>query len=114
MRRAMHHRRAEETRVTGGASERGGVYHVVATGGGATWCEFASKIFELAGVEVDITPTTQAAWGAAAPRPAYSVLDNTSLRLMGHEQALMPSWDEQLEAFFSRHGQALRDEFVSP
>ena len=49
------------------AFERGGVYHAVATGEGATWCEFASKIFELAGVDVDITATTQEEWGRARP-----------------------------------------------
>jgi dTDP-4-dehydrorhamnose reductase len=39
-----------------------------------TWHEFARAIFELAGVKADLTPITSREYGAAARRPAYSVL----------------------------------------
>lgn len=53
-----------------------GVYHMT-NGGQCTWFDFAAEIFKLAGVAVDLLPTTTAAFGSPAPRPAYSVLANT-------------------------------------
>ncbi len=63
-------------------TERHGTYH--ATNQGAlSWHEFAAMIFELAGVPADLAPTTTAAFGAPARRPAYSVLANRELPLAG-------------------------------
>ena len=73
-----------------------GTYHAVA-GGGCSWFEYASKIFEVLGVDVDLWPVDQKSWGAAASRPAYSVLDNAMARVV-QVQALEP-WDVALEAF---------------
>lgn len=81
-----------------------GTYHAVAHGG-CTWYEYAKKIFEVLGVEVDLEPTTQAEYGAPAPRPGYSVLDNALLRLQGLDD--MAPWDEALELFLVKHGEAL-------
>lgn len=67
-----------------------GVYHM--TGGGhCTWYEFASEIFRLAGVNVNVRRTTTEAFNAPAPRPAYSVLANTRA-----PEIVMPHWRDGL------------------
>jgi dTDP-4-dehydrorhamnose reductase len=50
-----------------------GIYHVT-NSGSCTWYEFARTVFELAGVPASLTPISSAEYGAAARRPAYSVL----------------------------------------
>ena len=50
-----------------------GVYHVAAAGD-CTWAEFAEAIFAEAGLATRVRRITSAEFGAAAPRPAYSVL----------------------------------------
>ena len=50
-----------------------GVYHVAASGD-CTWAEFASAIFEEAGLPCRVREISSADWNAPAPRPAYSVL----------------------------------------
>lgn len=61
---------------------RFGTYHVT-NGGQCTWFEFAKAIFEEARLDVRVEPTTTQAYGAPAPRPAYSVLDNRKANLTG-------------------------------
>src|SRR5262249_13747290 len=50
-----------------------GLVHVT-NAGSCTWHELASAVFELSGMDVPVTPITSAEFGAAARRPAYSVL----------------------------------------
>ncbi|MET4805202.1 dTDP-4-dehydrorhamnose reductase [Limibacillus sp. MBR-115] len=56
-----------------------GLYHFCGAGGPVTWFDFASEIFcQAAGYGLPIPRlerTTTAAFGAPAPRPAYSLLD---------------------------------------
>lgn len=59
-----------------------GLYHCTAAGE-ASWYDYARAIFDLAGVAADLSPTTAAAYGAAAPRPDYSILDNARLEAAG-------------------------------
>jgi dTDP-4-dehydrorhamnose reductase len=59
-----------------------GLFHVT-NGGSCTWHEFAAHAFKLAGLSPDLGPTTAAEFGAAAKRPAYSVLSNDRLRRVG-------------------------------
>jgi dTDP-4-dehydrorhamnose reductase len=56
-----------------------GLYHIT-NNGACSWYEFARAIFEMAGLTPRLQPTTSAAFGARANRPAYSVLDNAKLR----------------------------------
>ena len=58
--------------ITSGAA---GLFHLT-NAGACSWYEFARAIFQTAGVKADVTPITTAEFGAAARRPAYSVLDN--------------------------------------
>jgi dTDP-4-dehydrorhamnose reductase len=70
----------------------GGTLHV-AGGGQCTWRELAQATFEHAGLTVTVHPTTTAAFGAPAPRPAYSVLGSTR-----SDAPTLPSWREGLKA----------------
>lgn len=59
-----------------------GLFHVT-NGGACTWYEFAAELFRVAGVKPSLTPITSAQYGAAAQRPAYSVLSNAKLAASG-------------------------------
>jgi dTDP-4-dehydrorhamnose reductase len=50
-----------------------GVYHAAAEGD-CTWADFAESIFQEAGLDCRVRRISTAEFGAAAPRPAYSVL----------------------------------------
>ncbi|MGI9017548.1 MAG: dTDP-4-dehydrorhamnose reductase [Euzebya sp.] len=70
-----------------------GTYHLT-NSGHCTWFEFAAAIFAAAGVNVRLTPTDTASFGAPAHRPAYSVLDNLLARQIG--LPAMPAWQDSL------------------
>ena len=59
-----------------------GVFNVSAAGS-SSWYEVALEILRLRGGTVDVKPVSTAEYGAKAPRPAYSVLDNSKLRANG-------------------------------
>ncbi len=73
-----------------------GTYHVT-NSGSATWLEFAREIFRIRQLEVQLEGVTTEQWGAAAPRPRYSVLDTgkfTALR-----GSPLPDWREALAEY---------------
>jgi dTDP-4-dehydrorhamnose reductase len=76
-----------------------GIYHVV-NAGSTTWYHFACEAFRLAGITVPIEPITTAQYGAAAGRPAYSVLDVRKYDLTGGPRS--PSWQAALEEYLRR------------
>ena len=54
-----------------------GIYHG-SNSGSTSWSDFACKIFELAGADVNsVKPIPSAEFATKAPRPSYSVLDNS-------------------------------------
>ncbi len=59
-----------------------GLYHVV-NSGDCTWYEFAAEIFRQSNLAPALTPITSAEFGAAAKRPAYSVLSTAKLTALG-------------------------------
>jgi dTDP-4-dehydrorhamnose reductase len=73
-----------------------GLYHVT-NAGACSWHEFARAIFELAGVSAGLSAITSEEYGAAARRPAYSVLAPAALTAAG----LAPPrpWREALAAY---------------
>ncbi|HEY6537540.1 MAG TPA: dTDP-4-dehydrorhamnose reductase [Candidatus Dormibacteraeota bacterium] len=89
-----------------------GLYHL--TGSGATtWFHFAKAVLQEVGVAAPVEPTTTAAWGAAAPRPQYSVLDNGHWRRLG--KAPLPAWEEGLlEYVAAERGRALAEFRAAP
>jgi dTDP-4-dehydrorhamnose reductase len=80
---------------------RQGLYHVT-NAGACSWHEFARAIFELAGVAADLTPITSQDFGAAARRPAYSVLAPLALTAAG--LAPLRPWREALAAYLGERG----------
>lgn len=73
-----------------------GLYHVT-NSGSCSWHEFARTIFEMANVHADLTAISTAEYGAAARRPAYSVLSSGALRRAGIAE-LRP-WREALAEY---------------
>jgi len=75
-----------------------GTYHLT-NAGETTWCEFAAAIMTAAGLPARIVPTTTAEYGAPAPRPAYSLLDNRAWQLLG--ETPLPPWEDGLRAYLA-------------
>ena len=80
------------------AADATGLVHVT-NSGDCTWYEFAAEIFQLAGVMADLTAITAAQFGAAARRPAYSVL--TSIRLAEYGVPPLRHWKQALAAYLA-------------
>lgn len=74
-----------------------GLYHVSGNGS-CTWHEYAKAVLEIAGIEKRIEPVTTTEYGAAAPRPPYSVLDHMALRNSIGDT--IPHWRDSLEKYF--------------
>ncbi len=55
-----------------------GTYQICGKGT-TSWFEFAKKIFEFAGVDVEVLPVTTAEFPRPAPRPKFSAMDNGGL-----------------------------------
>lgn len=73
-----------------------GLFHMT-NEGSCTWYEFARAIFELSGIEADLSPTTSDIYKAPAIRPRYSVLENERLKTLGLNQ--MRHWRDALAAY---------------
>jgi dTDP-4-dehydrorhamnose reductase len=73
-----------------------GLFHAT-NEGSCSWFEFAQAIFELAGVDAKLSPTSSSEYKAAAARPAYSVLENARLKSLGLNR--MREWREALAAY---------------
>jgi dTDP-4-dehydrorhamnose reductase len=83
-------------------TNRYGLYHLT-NAGACTWLEFARKIFEIAGVQADLGPTTTAARNDPARRPGYSVLACPAYASSG-----LPAprpWQAALEAYLAERQQ---------
>lgn len=81
-----------------------GLYHVTSAGE-CSWYEFACTIFELSGMDVDLSPITTAESGSKAKRPAYSVLDHGKWIAAGFRE-LRP-WKEALIDYLQAKGHAV-------
>ncbi|MDR3543882.1 MAG: dTDP-4-dehydrorhamnose reductase [Desulfosporosinus sp.] len=73
-----------------------GLYHA-SNQGSTTWCDFARKIFVLAGKSVQVEPVSTAEYPQKAKRPPNSVMDNKMLRLRGLD--VMRTWEEALQDY---------------
>ncbi len=80
-----------------------GLYHVT-NAGSTTWFDLAQAIFQFADLKVDVMPITSAAFGAAARRPTFSVLDNSRLISAAGMEAPRP-WQGALEAYLAQRQQ---------
>jgi dTDP-4-dehydrorhamnose reductase len=59
-----------------------GTFHASAAGA-TSWYEVALEILRLARLAAEVRPVSTAEYAAKAPRPLYSVLDNSKLRAAG-------------------------------
>lgn len=73
---------------------KSGIYHF-SNEGETTWFRFAEEIKRAAGISgCKLLPVTTHEYGAAAPRPAYSVMDHS--RISATFQVKIPEWREAL------------------
>lgn len=78
-----------------------GTYHIT-NSGACSYYEFAHAIFQQVGMAVDLRPTTTGAYGAAANRPLYTVLDNRRWLQAGFQG--LRTWEQALEAYLRAKG----------
>jgi len=75
-----------------------GLYHLT-NAGHTSWHDFASEIFRQANVEANLTAISAKEFGAAAARPAWSVLDNAKIHRVGI--APRRDWTDALAAYLA-------------
>ena len=73
-----------------------GTYHA-SNSGSCSWYDFAKKIFEIKGIDIEVNPTTAEEFGSPAERPAYSVMDNFALE--SQDIYKMREWEEALKDY---------------
>lgn len=73
-----------------------GLFHAT-NEGECSWYEFAAAIFEIAGLQANLTPTTSTAYKTPARRPRYSVLENRRLKDLGLNRML--PWRDALKEY---------------
>jgi dTDP-4-dehydrorhamnose reductase len=78
-----------------------GLYHLT-NEGHCTWFQFAQRIFSLAGIDARLESVDTRGFGAKAPRPFYSVLENRKAKDIGLK-AFYP-WPEALRAYLGKKG----------
>jgi dTDP-4-dehydrorhamnose reductase len=72
-----------------------GIHHI-ASAGSCSWNELAIEVFDRAGIDCRVLPTTTAAFPRPAPRPAYSVLGSERPAPL-----LLPAWQEGVAAYLA-------------
>jgi len=75
-----------------------GIVHVT-NSGDCTWFEFAQEIVRVAGLATTVRPVSSQQMARPAPRPAYSVLSQASLQVLGIK---MPSWHDALRRYLEQ------------
>lgn len=74
-----------------------GTYHVT-NSGSCTWYEFAKEILRLSNINAKLEPCKTDEFPRPAKRPAYSVLANDKLSIVGISP--MRSWQEAINSYF--------------
>lgn len=77
-------------------TENYGIFHGTCEGS-CNWAEFAEEIFRLAGRDTKVEKITTEEFGAPAPRPAYSVLENYMFKLT--TDFAFADWHDAIEAY---------------
>jgi dTDP-4-dehydrorhamnose reductase len=81
-----------------------GIFHCTAEGQ-CSWYDFTRLILQQAGLDTELLACTTAEFPRPAPRPAFSVLENSRLKQLGLN--LMPAWDSGYKEFFKHYGARL-------
>ena len=82
-------------------SDKYGIYHATCEGS-CSWYEFAKTIFEEIGKDIEIIPVTTEEYGAVAPRPKYSILENRKLKVLFQYE--MAEWKQALRIYLKKRG----------
>ena len=77
-----------------------GVYHATCEGE-CSWCDFASRIFAMKSINIKVNPITTKELNRPAKRPAYSVLENFMLKLIGLNN--FRQWEDALEEYLEKN-----------
>jgi dTDP-4-dehydrorhamnose reductase len=72
-----------------------GIHHV-AGAGSCSWNELAIEVFDCAGIDCRVLPTTTAAFPRPAARPAYSVLGSER-----RAPLVLPAWQDGVAAYLA-------------
>jgi len=81
-------------------TEHYGVYHGTCEGE-CTWYEFARRILALKGINKRVIPISTKELRLPAKRPAYSVLENFMLSMVGLDN--FRKWEEALEEYLNKN-----------
>lgn len=73
-----------------------GIFHATCEGS-CSWADFTKEIFRLAGKSTVVEGITSAEYGAKAPRPAYSILENYMLKLTS--DYMFAEWHDAIEVY---------------
>lgn len=77
-------------------TENYGLFHGTCEGD-CSWAEFAKEIFRLAGKSTVVDAITTEEYGAAAARPAYSILENYMFKLTS--DFMFADWHDAIEKY---------------
>lgn len=77
-------------------TENYGLFHATCEGS-CSWAQFTEEIFRLAGKDTKVEKITTEEFGAKAPRPACSILENYMLKLTGGYQ--FADWKDALSVY---------------
>ena len=77
------------------------IYHF-ADQGAVSWCDFARQIMRNASLSCKVMPISTAEYGAAAPRPAFSVFDLSAV--IQDFSIEIPHWRESLQKCMQKIG----------
>ena len=87
-------------------TEHYGIYHGTCQGE-CTWYQFAKKILALKGIKIKVKPVSTEELNLTAKRPAYSVLENFMLEMIGLNT--FRRWEEALAEYLNQdNGLGLR------
>ena len=77
-------------------TENYGLFHATCEGD-CSWADFTREIFRLAGRGTQVEGITTEEFGAKAPRPAYSILENYMLKLT--TDYMFADWHDAIEEY---------------
>lgn len=77
-------------------TENYGLFHATCEGS-CSWAEFAAEVFRLAGKNTAVEAITTEEFGAPAPRPAYSILENRMFKLT--TDFMFADWHEAIAEY---------------
>jgi dTDP-4-dehydrorhamnose reductase len=81
-------------KVINSKSSKYGIYNF-SNEGSASWFDFAHKIVEYSGLDVNVIPIKTSEYPTPAQRPHYSVLDKSKIKIEFHLH--INSWEKALE-----------------